>query len=79
MRIVVDIAVADIVALRILCSFLGGLALCVSNIAQADVFSLSSGLTNLETVTVGDPGNGPDTRYDPEGYGSVGHSYRIGK
>ena len=31
--------------------------LCLGSLAQADVFNLGPGLTNLETVTVGDPGN----------------------
>ena len=50
--------------------------------AQADVFNLGSGLTNLETVTVGDPGNAPDTLVMNDGttgYGSVGYTYNIGK
>ena len=51
--------------------YLGGLA-------QADVFNLGSGLTNLETVVVGDPGNAADTRYETPGYGAVGYTY-IGK
>jgi formylglycine-generating enzyme required for sulfatase activity len=45
---------------------------------------LEPGLTaraavNIETVTVGDPGNVADTRYDTPGYGSVGYTYNIGK
>lgn len=47
--------------------------------AQADVFNLGAGYTNLETVTVGDPGNAADTRYETPGYGSVGYTYNIGK
>lgn len=47
--------------------------------AQADVFNLGAGYTNLETVTVGDPGNAADTRYATPGYGSVGYTYNIGK
>lgn len=47
--------------------------------AQADVFNMGPGLTNLETVTVGDPGNVADTRYADPGYGSVGYDYRMGK
>ncbi|MCL5103646.1 MAG: formylglycine-generating enzyme family protein [Armatimonadetes bacterium] len=52
--------------------------------AQADVFNLGTApdgtvLTNLETVTVGDPGNAADTRYATPGYGSVGYIYNIGK
>ena len=41
--------------------------------AQADVFNLGPGLTNLETVTVGDPGNTADTRYANPGYGVNQH------
>jgi len=46
--------------------------------ARADVFNMGSGLTNLETVVVTDPGNVPDTQYPP-GYGAVPYYYRIGK
>ena len=54
--------------------------LCMSIAAQADVFNLGTGFTNLETVAVGDPGNvgepsgGPDTIF-----GAVGYTYNIGK
>lgn len=60
--------------------------LCLSNLAQANVFNLGTGFTNLETVTVGDPGNtgelsgkgaggiGPDRIC-----GAVGYTYNIGK
>ena len=53
--------------------------LCLGSLAQADVFSLGPGLTNLETVAVGDAGNAADTRYESPGYGSVGYNYNIGK
>lgn len=53
--------------------------LCLGGIAQADVFNLGPGLTNLETVTVGDPGNTADTRYSTPGIGSVGYTYSIGR
>ena len=43
--------------------------------AQADVFNLGTGFTNLETVAVGNKGNTADTT----GYGSVGYTYNIGK
>ena len=35
----------------------------------------------VDMVTVGNPGNAPDTRYDPTGtgFGSVNHVYQIGK
>ena len=54
--------------------------------AQADVFNLGAGYTNLETVTVGDPGNtGELSGLGAGGYGpdricgSVGYHYNIGK
>ncbi len=56
--------------------------LCLSGMAQADVFNLGPGLTNLETVTVGDPGNAPDTNVMNDGttgYGSVSYTYKIGE
>ena len=56
--------------------------LCLGGVAQADVFNLGSGLTNLETVPVGDPGNVADTPSDsanPNGQGSVSYTYNIGK
>lgn len=34
---------------------------------------------SIETVTVGNPGNAPDTRYETPGYGAVGYTYKIGK
>jgi formylglycine-generating enzyme len=49
----------------------------LSGIAQANVFDLGPGLTNLEMVTVGDPGNTADTRYGS--YGAVDYTYNIGK
>jgi len=51
--------------------------LCCAVVAQANVFNMGPGLTSLETVPVGDPGNAADSRYD--GYGSVGYDYQIGK
>jgi len=53
--------------------------LCLGIAAQANVFNLGAGFTNLETVFVGDRGNDPDTRYANPGYGSVGYNYNIGK
>lgn len=56
--------------------------LCLGGMAQADVFNLGAGYTNLETVTVGDPGNvgnlassGGMSRI----CGSVNYSYNISK
>jgi formylglycine-generating enzyme required for sulfatase activity len=50
--------------------------------ARADVFSLPDGLTSLEMVTVGNPGNAGDTRYPSGGvssFGGVAYTYNIGK
>lgn len=33
----------------------------------------------IDWVTVGNPGNAPDTRYDATGFGAVPHTYRISK
>ncbi|MCA9101328.1 MAG: SUMF1/EgtB/PvdO family nonheme iron enzyme [Planctomycetales bacterium] len=33
----------------------------------------------FDWATVGNPGNAPDTRYDPAGFGGVDHTYRISK
>ncbi|MDO8588279.1 MAG: SUMF1/EgtB/PvdO family nonheme iron enzyme [Armatimonadota bacterium] len=49
--------------------------LCLGGIAQADVFNMPPGLTNLETVGVGNAGNAADAT----GYGSVSYNYNIGK
>ncbi|MCP4593602.1 MAG: formylglycine-generating enzyme family protein [bacterium] len=54
---------------------------CVSG-AQADVFNMPDGLTNLEIIPVGNPGNPGDARYPSGGvpsFGSVDYSYNIGK
>lgn len=34
---------------------------------------------NIETVTIGNPGNAADTRYETPGYGAVDYAYDIGK
>ncbi|NQU26490.1 MAG: SUMF1/EgtB/PvdO family nonheme iron enzyme [Candidatus Nealsonbacteria bacterium] len=47
--------------------------------ARADVFNMGPGLTSLEMMPVGNPGNDPDTRYDTPGYGGVSYAYNIGK
>jgi len=47
-------------------------------VASADVFNMGEGLTSLEWVTVGNPGNAPDTRHHWES-GAVSYTYRIGK
>ena len=56
--------------------------LCLGVLAQATVFDLGPGLTNLETVPVGDVENAADTEVMNDGttgYGSVGYTYNIGK
>ncbi|MDO8586972.1 MAG: SUMF1/EgtB/PvdO family nonheme iron enzyme [Armatimonadota bacterium] len=60
--------------------------LCLGGIAQADVFNMGEGLTNLETVTVGDPGNvGELSGLGAGGFGpnricgAVNYVYNIGK
>jgi hypothetical protein len=58
------------------------LTLCGALIAQtarANVFSMASGQTSLEFVTVGNPGNAPDTRYNGISVGSVDYVYQVGK
>ena len=52
------------------------------SIVRADVFNLPSGQTSLQFVTVGDPGNAPDTLVEDDlstGHGSVPYTYQIGK
>ncbi len=49
---------------------------------QADVFNMPSGQTSLQFVTVGNPGNAPDTQVMDDGttgYGSVPYVYQMGK
>lgn len=57
--------------------------LCLGGIAQANVFNEGLGLTNLETVLVGDAGNTGDTvvmqQDSTTGYGAVAYNYSIGK
>jgi len=43
----------------------------------ADVFNVSGRLTSLEFVTVGNPRNAADTRYETPGYGAVDYVYRM--
>ncbi|MCC6123909.1 MAG: SUMF1/EgtB/PvdO family nonheme iron enzyme [Pirellulales bacterium] len=53
-------------------------AACYAVVAQADVFNMGPGLTSLETVQVGNPGNAADAATGNL-YGSVDHAYAIGK
>ena len=58
-----------------------GLLLVYAHPAQADVFNMADGLTSLETVTVGNPGNAEDTEVMQDGttgYGAVDYVYKIG-
>jgi formylglycine-generating enzyme required for sulfatase activity len=55
---------------------------CCAVVAQADVFNMGTGITSLETVQVGNPGNAADTAAhsgNPAGQGAVGYNYAIGK
>ena len=57
-------------------------AACYAVVAQADVFNMGTGITSLETVQVGNPGNAADTAAhsgNPAGQGAVGYAYAIGK
>ncbi|MFM8172586.1 MAG: formylglycine-generating enzyme family protein [Pirellulaceae bacterium] len=47
----------------------------VLEVAKADVFQMPEGLTSLQFVEVGDPGNAPDSN----GMGAVAYRYRISK
>ncbi len=48
---------------------------CIGSLAAADVFNMPGGLTSLETVPVGNPGNVDDNT----GRGGVDYEYNIGK
>lgn len=71
---------------RLLCAVIIAM-LCCCAVAQADVFHLGSGLTSLDMVTVGDPGNAGELSGAsvPGGYGpdrvcgAVDYTYSIGK
>ena len=47
----------------------------MGGLVRGDVFNMGPGLTSLETVHVGNPGNAADDT----GYGSVAYEYNIGK
>jgi formylglycine-generating enzyme len=44
-------------------------------IASADVFNMPAGQTSLQFVTIGNPGNAPDST----GYGAVPYTYQMGE
>lgn len=56
--------------------FVASVLFVLSVSSSANVFNLGPGLTNLETVTVGDPGNAPD---GSGGHGAVAYSYNTSK
>jgi formylglycine-generating enzyme required for sulfatase activity len=47
----------------------------IASKASADVFNMPSGQTSVQFVTVGDPGNAPDTT----GFGAVSYTYQMGE
>ena len=51
----------------------GIICVCLISIGRADVFNMRSGLTNLETVPVGNPGNATDIT----GWGSVSYKFIV--
>jgi len=68
-----------IVLVGVLAAIVLGLA---GGMAEADVFHMPAGQTSLQFVTVGDPGNAPDTRETNDAsqdLGAVAYSYQIGK
>src|SRR6187551_1317669 len=61
--------------------FLSALVTITTAVAMC-LFTTTSHAVTIDMVTVGNPGNSPDTdvMYDgTTGYGSVGYGYRIGK
>ncbi|MCC7086452.1 MAG: SUMF1/EgtB/PvdO family nonheme iron enzyme [Pirellulales bacterium] len=50
-----------------------------ASLLSALAFISSTQAVTIDMVTVGNPGNAPDTRYDATGFGSVGYNYQIGK
>lgn len=61
------------------CVLVFGVVCLATDAMRADVFSIPTGQTSIQFVTVGDPHNAADTRYSSAGVGSVASSYRIGK
>jgi formylglycine-generating enzyme required for sulfatase activity len=54
----------------------------VTQAQVSNVFNMPTGQTSLQFVTVGDPGNAPDTTVESDGttgYGSVGYVYQMGE
>ncbi len=68
--------ICNVLARGLFTLLLAGSMICA---AQADVFNMPNGLTDLNIVTVGDAGNASDTRYNPSGYGAVAQPYGMGQ
>ncbi len=54
----------------------------ISAVSLAGILVWSAGVQAqvvMEMVTIGNPGNEPDTRYETPGYGGVDYVYEIGK
>ena len=64
-------------AFAILCTAL--IFSCSASSAAADTFGIGSNSFDIEFVTIGNPGNPPDTTGRPTPAGSVPYPYRIGK
>jgi hypothetical protein len=50
-----------------------------ADLSQADTFGSGDNAFEIEFVTIGSPGNPPDTTGDPNPAGAVSYEYRIGK
>lgn len=66
-------------ASRVTCAILIALAAIRPTTASADTFGSGLQQFDIEFVTIGDPGNAPDTTGNPNPSGSVSTAYRIGK
>jgi sulfatase modifying factor 1 len=64
---------------RLLCGMLAVSALPMVSLCRADMFGSGANSFEIAFVTIGDPGNPPDTTGDPNPAGSVSYTYRIGK
>jgi uncharacterized repeat protein (TIGR03803 family) len=61
-----------------LAALIAALALLPASLARADVFNMPAGQTSLQFVTVGDPGNAPDSATGNQ-YGAVPYTFNMGK
>ncbi len=64
---------------RMFIAMLALFALPAANLCRADTFGSGANSFEIEFVTIGDPGNPPDTTGDPNPAGAVPYEYRIGK